>query len=121
MPLPATIFGSTHAKGFASAKRVNMVYFHFPFEEIDDVKVRAPTGYKIETTPDTRQVGGGPVFYQISSSALANEVEVKRQLMVKGVSFRVESYSGLRTFFNATKSDDESQVVFQTSETAKNN
>jgi hypothetical protein len=100
---------------------VNMIYFHFPFEEIDDVKMRAPSGYKIETAPDTRQVGGGPVFYQISGTTQADQVEVKRQLVVKGVSFPVESYSGLRTFFNTAKSDDDTQVVFQTSETAKNN
>lgn len=119
--MPATIFQSTYTKGFVPAKRVNMVYFHFPFEEIDDVKMRAPTGYKIETTLDTKQEGGGPVFYQISGSAQADEVEVKRQLTVKGVSFPVESYSGLRTFFNSAKSNDDSQVVFQTSETARNN
>lgn len=119
--MPATIFQSTYTKGFISAKRVNMIYFHFPFEEIDDVKMRAPSGYKIETAPDTRQVGGGPVFYQISGTTQADQVEVKRQLVVKGVSFPVESYSGLRTFFNTAKSDDDTQVVFQTSETAKNN
>jgi len=119
--MPATIFQSSHAKGFLPAKRVNMVYFHFPFEEIDDVKIRTPSGYKIETTPETRQVGGGPVYYQISGSAQGDEVEVKRQLIVKGVSFPVESYSGLRTFFSTAKSDDDTQVVFQTSETAKNN
>ena len=49
--MPATIFQSAYTKGFVPAKRVNMIYFHFPFEEIDDVKMRAPTGYKIETTP----------------------------------------------------------------------
>ena len=119
--MPATIFQSAYTKGFISAKRVNMIYFHFPFEEIDDVKMRAPSGYKIETAPDTRQVGGGPVFYQISGTTQADQVEVKRQLVVKGVSFPVESYSGLRTFFNTAKSDDDTQVVFQTSETAKNN
>jgi hypothetical protein len=119
--MPATIFQSTYTKGFVSAKRVNMVYFHFPFEEIDDVKMRTPARYKIETTPDKRQVGGGPVFYEISGSGQGDEVEVKRQLTVKGVSFPVESYSGLRTFFNTAKSDDDTQVVFQTSETAKNN
>jgi hypothetical protein len=119
--MPATIFQSAYTKGFISAKRVNMIYFHFPFEEIDDVKMRAPSGYKIDTAPDTRQVGGGPVFYQISGTTQADQVEVKRQLVVKGVSFPVESYSGLRTFFNAAKSDDDTQVVFQTSETAKNN
>ena len=119
--MPATIFQSTYTKGFISANRVNMIYFHFPFEEIDDVKMRAPSGYKIETAPDTRQVGGGPVFYQISGTTRADQVEVKRQLVVKGVSFPVESYSGLRTFFNTAKSDDDTQVVFQTSETAKNN
>ncbi|MGH9746993.1 MAG: DUF3857 domain-containing protein [Candidatus Acidiferrales bacterium] len=118
--LPAAIFQSPYTKGFVSTKRVNMIYFHFPFEEVDDMKVRTPAGYKIETAPETKQVGGGPVFYQLSGSAQGNEVEIKRQLTVKGVSFPVETYSGLRTFFNTAKSDDESQIVFTTADTAKN-
>ena len=42
MLVPATIFHEAYSTAFVTTKRVNMVYFHVPFEETDDMTFHAP-------------------------------------------------------------------------------
>jgi hypothetical protein len=115
------VFQATQAKAFEPQKRVNPIYFHYPYEEIDAVKLRAPAGYRIENVPATVQVKPGPVAYEITAAQQDNSVEVKRHLLVSGIMFPVEVYPELRQFFNTVKTNDDSQIVFQNAESAKNN
>jgi hypothetical protein len=115
------VFQSAQAKAFEPEKRVNPIYFSYPYEEIDTVKLGAPSGYRIENVPAAVQVKPGPVVYEISASQRDNSVEVKRHLIVNGFMFPVAVYPALRHFFNTVKTDDDSQIVFQNAESAKNN
>ncbi len=121
MLVPAAIFRSVEAKAFQSQKRVNPIYFPYPFEEIDSVTLRAAAGYRIETVPNANQLKPGAVSYEISATQQGNSVEVKRHLVVSGIMFPVKSYPALRNFFNNVETNDDAQIVFQTSESAKNN
>lgn len=116
------VFQATQAKAFEPQKRVNSIYFHYPYEEIDAVKLHAPAGYRIENVPTAVQVkAAGPVAYEISAAQQNNSVEVKRHLLVSGIMFPSEAYRELREFFNTVKTNDEAQIVFQNAESAKNN
>jgi hypothetical protein len=119
--VPATIFLAPQHQAFESAIRHNAVYFRFPSEEIDDVKIQGPAGYKIETVPAPKAIKPGAVVsYEISASQQGTEVEVKRHLVINGLMFPVEYYASLRSFFNTVKSNDEVQIVLQNAESAKN-
>jgi Domain of Unknown Function with PDB structure (DUF3857) len=117
------VFKASQAKAFETAKRVNPIYFHYPYEEFDTVTLRAPAGYQIENIPTAAQLKPGPLSYEISASRQGQEntVEVKRHLLVNGMMFPVTVYPALRQFFNTVKTDDDAQVVFQTAVSAKNN
>lgn len=121
MLVPVSPFQATQASAFHSQVRVNSIYFAFPKEEIDDVKIESPASYKIETAPPARKLTPGPISYEISVTTQGNTMEVKRRLVLGGMMFPVESYPALRSFLNSVKSNDESQVVFQHDESAKNN
>lgn len=121
MLLPADVFRSTETKAFQSAKRVNRIYFPYPYEMTDNVILHAAAGYRIETVPNANQVKPGVFAYEISATQHGNSVEVKRHLVVGGIIFPVTSYPGLRHFFNSVETNDDAQIVFQTSESAKNN
>ena len=121
MLLPADVFRSTETKAFQSAKRVNRIYFSYPYEVTDSVTLQAPAGYRIETVPNPNQVKPGVVSYEISATQHGNSVEVKRHLVVAGIIFPVTNYPALRHFFNSVETNDDSQIVFQASESAKNN
>jgi hypothetical protein len=121
MLVTVAVFQASQARAFEPEKRVNPIYFHYPYEEIDTVKLRAPAGYRIENVPASVQVNPGPVAYEISAAQQDNSVEVKRHLLVSGIMFPVAVYPALRQFFNTVKTNDDAQIVFQNAESAKNN
>jgi hypothetical protein len=118
MLVPASIFRSPYAKTFAPTKRVNLVYFHFPFEDADDLKFRAPKGFKVETTPVTKKLNPGAVYYEIASTEEGDAVEVKRHLVVRNLVVPVDKYTALRAFFLGVKANDEAQIVLQNLQSA---
>ena len=118
---PLTPFRAAEAKAFSPAHRTNPIFFHYPYEEVDEIVLRAPAGYKLETMPPTRHMQPGLVSYDISESQQGDAVVVKRHLVIQGIQIAVASYPALRDFFTSVESNDEAQVVFQSAESAKNN
>lgn len=114
-------FAAGQAKAFEPEKRVNPIYFHFPYQEVDDVKLQVPSGYKIETLPPAKSVKPGAGSYEISVSEQGQTVEVKRHLSVDAVLFPPQTYPALRHLFNTVKTNDDAQIVLQSGESAKNN
>lgn len=121
MLMPLEIFQPTQISEFAAEKRFNFVYIHYPYEEIDDIKLKMPPGYKAEAMPPDRNVNLGAVSYQISATAQDNGLEVKRHLVEGGVVFTKEQYPVLRSFFGTVRADDDAQMVIENATSAKNN
>ena len=121
MLVPASPFQTRQAAAFHPEKRRYQIYFNCPQEEIDDVKLKVPAEYKVESVPPARQAKPGVVSYEISAAQQGNAVEVKRLLVLDGLGFPVSSYPALRNFFNTVKNDDDAQIVLQNDESAKNN
>jgi hypothetical protein len=121
MVMPLEIFQMSQSAAFAPEKRVNAVYFHFPYEETDDIKLHLPAGYKAEILPPDRKVNLGAVSYDISAVAQDGAVEVKRHLAVNGVLFTQSEYPVVRKFFGTVKTNDNTQMVLQNATSAKNN
>jgi hypothetical protein len=113
MLLPLEFFQSTQAGAFQSEKRVNDIYFHFPFEEQDDVLMHVPASYKIETSPPPQNVDRGAVKYQISAEPKNGTLEIKRHLVVSLYWVKTNQYPALRSFFGTVKKNDDSDVVLQ--------
>jgi len=120
MLVAVSAFQDTRASAFRSQERVNPIYFSYPSEETDDVKLQSPA-YKIETVPPAYKLGPGPISYEISTTSQGNSAEVKRHLVLDGMIYPVTSYPALRSFFSSVKSKDDAQVVFQHDQSTKNN
>jgi hypothetical protein len=121
MLLPASLFQAPQPAAFHAEKRLYPVYFNCPYQEIDDIKLHVPAEFKIESIPPAREAKPGVVSYEISAVQQGGVVEVKRSLVLDGMTFPVTSYPALRNFFNMVKTDDDAQIVLQSSESAKNN
>jgi transglutaminase-like putative cysteine protease len=121
MLLPLDLFQATNTAAFAPEKRSNAIYFHFPYEEIDDVKLHAPSGYKIDSLPMQKKLDLGAEFYEISVTAEGDTVEVRRHLAQKGMLFSPDQYPTLRAFFAAVRTNDNAQMVLSNTQSAKNN
>jgi len=66
MLIPASIFQARQASSFQPEKRLHSIYFGAPYEEIDQTKLNAPAGYKIEAFPPVKQLKPGVISYEIS-------------------------------------------------------
>ncbi len=121
MLVAVSAFQDTRVSAFRSQERVNPIYFSYPSEETDDVKLQSPSAYKIETVPPAYKLGPGPISYEISTTSQGNSAEVKRHLVLDGMIYPVTSYPALRSFFSSVKSKDDAQVVFQHDQSTKNN
>jgi hypothetical protein len=119
--MPLSLFEAPQVRSFQPAKRVNDVYFHYPYEEVDEINLRVPPGYRIEILPPERRVSPGVLFYEISARQDGGVVHVKRHLIVEGVMIPVKYYASLRTFFTSVKANDEEQIVLQRTDVAQKN
>jgi hypothetical protein len=120
MLMPLEVFQMTQMREFASEKRVNVVYFHYPYEEMDDVKLRLPAGYKVEGVPPVRKVDLGAVSCEISATAQDGGVEIKRHLAQKNLIFTKDEYQVVRRFFGTVKTNDNAQILVQNAQSAHN-
>lgn len=119
--LPIVMFQATEPGWFDSQKRVNAVYFHYPYEKTDDVVWHLPLGFTAQNLPAPQKVHPGPVSYDISVSQQADTVEVKRDLVVNGIIFSKDVYPALRQFFSIVKVNDNARFMLQNSTSAHNN
>ena len=119
--MPLEVFQMSQMKDFASGKRTNAIYFQYRYEELDDIRLRLPSGYRVESMPKPQKVDLGAVSYEISATAQGDTVEMKRHLAEKGLAYSLENYSVLRSFFSIVRTNDNAQMVLQNAPAAKNN
>jgi len=120
MLMPLEVFQGGEASLFAPANRVNLIYFHYPYQEIDDLTFHVP-GYRVESLPQAQKVDLGAAAYEISAAPAGDGVEVKRHLAVNGFLFSKDAYSTLRAFFGAVRNNDNAQMVLQNNSAAPKN
>jgi hypothetical protein len=117
---PVTVFRSPEAQAFESAQRVNVIYFHYPYTEHDEIILHIPDGYSIETAPPAVKTPEAAVIdYSLAATPQGSIVHIDRRLDVKQILFEVKYYGALRSFFSQVKSDDESQLVLTTAQAAQ--
>jgi uncharacterized protein DUF3857 len=121
MLMPLELFQTSEVGSFQSQKRVNEVDFSYPYEKTDDLVIHAPPGFKALGLPDPQKIAPGPVSYEISASPLPDGIEVKRHLVINGIRYPKESYPALRNFFSLVRTNDNAQVMLQSSQSAKSN
>jgi len=119
--VPLTLFEAPQVRAFQTAQRVNNIYFDYPFEEVDEVKLRMPAGYRIEILPLPQHFSPGVVSYEISATEEGNLAQVKRRLTVDGTFIARKYYASLRNFFTSVKSNDEAQIVLERTSVATKN
>jgi hypothetical protein len=121
MLMPLDPFEATQAGDFTEQTRHNAIYFHYPYEEIDNVTLHVPALYTVEALPKSQIINLGAATYEISVSSKGNTVQVKRHLAIKGVLFAKDAYPTFRAFFGAVRTDDHAQMVFQNAQSGQLN
>ncbi len=119
--LPAAFFAANEKHMFEHANRTWPIYFHFPYEAMDDVKIELPGGWKPESVPAPvdRDLKGAE--YSMSAAKNDKTIEIQRMLRADLILVGKENYPVLRGFFQFVKSQDEQQVVLLPSAAAASN
>jgi hypothetical protein len=119
--VPSSIFVPSQSRTFATAVRHNAIYFHFPYKESDSLKYTAPPSFKVETVPDKKSTNPASiVVYELTATKDGSSAQIQRTLKINALVVQTQYYGALRSFFNTVKGNDQSQIVLQTSESAKN-
>jgi hypothetical protein len=118
--LPMAVFESGEAHRFQNTRRIHPVYFHYPYEEIDDVALELPKGYHLESLPKPHSIPSSAFGkYDLSAEDRSGVLHLNRQLVIQTLLIPVAYYPSLREFFNAVRSGDENQLVIQSAEVSQ--
>jgi hypothetical protein len=109
--VPVGLFSESEKHTFEHSKRTFPIYFHFPFEAVDEVSVRLPDGWQVSGLPPAQDTGPRSCSYHLKVENLNGNIHWMRQLTVDGVLFKLEYYTALRNFFQMVRSGDGQQVV----------
>jgi hypothetical protein len=111
--MPLGLFSGTEKRVFEHTQRTHPIYFDFPFEKDDDVKVELPAGWQVDTLPKPRLEDGHIIVYSTNVENNKNVVHLTRKLAVDILVLESKYYSALRNFFQQVRANDEEQIVLQ--------
>lgn len=111
--MPVAVFHSGEQHPFSSARRANPVYFDYPTESYEEVKLKLPPGMQVESLPATTRIERGPAVYESSASKQGNAVELKRMLKMGIYYLPAANYPALRQFYEQVRAGDEQQTVLK--------
>jgi hypothetical protein len=89
------------------------VYFDYPTESYEEVRLELPAGIQIESLPATTRIERGTTVYESSASKLGNFVELKRMFKMTVYYVPANGYPALRQFYEQVRAGDEQQAVLR--------
>jgi hypothetical protein len=119
--LPIGFYEAGQRQLFDASARKQDIYFHFPYQDVDEITVQLPPGYQVGTLPPPETADpGGQLRYEISAKQDGTTLHVERKLVVGGLTYQSAYYSAIRKFFSTAKSNDEQQLVLQAAASSNN-
>jgi Domain of Unknown Function with PDB structure (DUF3857)/Transglutaminase-like superfamily len=112
--LPAVFFEAGSKPRFASSKRENPIDLHYPYGVFDQVTLDLPAGMSVESLPQESTIPFASLGdYATKFVAKGNVYAYGRRLRLATPFFKEEEYPDLRSFFQKTTAEDQSQVVLK--------
>ncbi len=117
--VPIALFQMNERHPFPNAQREHPIYFQYPFQQFDEVKLEAPEGFQVESLPEP----GNAVFpfchYAILTSNQGESIRLERRLNMFEYLLKRDAYPTLRSFYDRVRAGDEGQVVLRVIENAQ--
>lgn len=107
--VPTTLFQVDHP--FSHAERKYPVYFSYPFQDIDEVKLHLPAIYAVDSMPAPHVESVPFATYSVERQVEGNVLNLRRSLVMEDFYFPPRQYNELRKFYQSVASDDDEQVV----------
>jgi hypothetical protein len=111
--LPVGLFSAPEKHLFDHADRVHPIYFQFPFERSDDLRIDVPLGWQISTVPQAQTLDAKAVLYTLDAKNDKGTLHINRVLNVDILFLPTQNYATLRKVFQVVRTADEEQVMLQ--------
>jgi hypothetical protein len=116
--LPVSVFGGDEKHLFEHAERVHPVYYHYPFEKVDDIKIELPLGWKAASVPKPFDQDLKAAEYKLTVEDGGVTLHIKREIRSDLMSIPSDMYPSLRGFYQIVRTEDDQQVVLKPGGTA---
>lgn len=111
--VPLAVFAATEKNPFPSEQRKAPIYFHYPYRVVDDITLKVPDGYAIESLPAPADINMGALRYVTFLDKHDNAVRFIRKLNVNAEIIGRDQYPAVRQFFSKVSGADQEQVVLR--------
>jgi Domain of Unknown Function with PDB structure (DUF3857) len=111
--LAVGLFTNSEKHIFDHAQRTYPIYFEHPFARTDDLRIRLPAGWQLESLPKPETIDLKAAQYDVAASSADGVVHCRRQLRIEFVLMEQKFYSPLRSFFQTVNSKDQQQIVLR--------
>jgi hypothetical protein len=118
------LFFEAHARHpfVAQDKRTTLVDVHYPKMEDDQVTYHLPTGFAVETAPQTADISWpSHAVFKVKTSVSGNDVTVVRAVAFNFAVLPSKDYGDLHDFYQKIATADQQQLVLTRAQVAKGN
>ena len=109
--MPVGVFHAHDTNPFWSPRRTHSIYFGYPNERYEEVRVELPPGIKVEPLPGDEIADQGDTYYKFTSKMDGNAVQIMRTLRLSKHSFGLDQYKNLSRFYGRVLESDAHQAT----------
>ena len=110
---PVGLFSGAEKHMFEHAVRVHPLYFHYPSEKTDDVRIELPLGWQVGSLPPAQNNDAKVLAYSLKIEKEKDSLHLERHLKSSLTFLEQKYYAALRNFYQAVRSADDQQIVLQ--------
>lgn len=111
--VPSYLFRVKQNAAFKQNERKYPVYFPYPFSENDEVSIKVPAGFSVESVPSGQEARLPYAGYQSVFSFDGSQLIMQRQLLFNAFYIELSRYAEVKGFFTKVQTGDEQQAILQ--------
>jgi hypothetical protein len=119
--LAVGLFSGSEKHVFDHAARTYPIYYHYAYEDKDDVTIRLPSSLQVSGVPKAQEIDGKICNYHSDAQSTNDSVHLSRQLTVNVLMVDSKYYGALRDFYQRVRTADEQQIVLSSNLAATQN
>jgi transglutaminase-like putative cysteine protease len=114
--LPVGVFHAREKNPFSSPRRTHPIYFGYPRETYEQVRVELPAGIEVESLPGNEALDRGAAYYAHSSKKDGAAIQFERTLRISSYLFKLDDYKSLSGFYGRVVDGDGQQAALRASD-----
>ena len=116
--LPADLFLAGSHASFPHEKRDLAVYFEYPKQVLDALRINFPSDFTIEAAPSAAKFGmPGKAIYALAVASEPTSFTTKRTFAFNDVIVLPPDYAQLRSFYSQFETNDQQSIILKSTAT----